>query len=379
MKKILKLTIPLAPLNLSLESFIDQSNLRIDGWDIQVNNPEIEEADCWFIIENVPNYDRKCRIARDNIIFLAAETAQSLTFVEEAPSIKLFMAQFGRTFTYHQYLSSKSVSSPPFLPWMINSNHGASMWQPHERDVSYFANLQVPQKNRLLSVICSTQGLTESHRMRIRFVEKLKEYFGDSLDWYGNGVATVEEKWDALADYKYTIVLENQSRYNVITEKIGDAFLAHSYPFYWGAPNIGDIYDLDGLTKIYIEDHWGSIEQIENAIDRDSFKHKQNALTKNRQITIGDFNFINRILEIAASLKGGTKFTIELHSQEEFRVHQKIPGGIEKKIVNTAHQIDIALDTNFLEIARQFYILFRYNKFTKLLQSFMRIYNADKP
>lgn len=372
MKKILKLTIPLAPLNLSLESFIDPTLKSLDTWEIHINNPEIQEADCWFILENVPEYDRKCRVARENVIFLAAETAQSLGYIEETSSIKLFMSQFGKAFTYHQYVSPNSISSPPFLPWMINSNHGESIWNPHKRDVSFFTNLNPPEKHKLISVICSTQNLTEAHRMRFRFVEKLKQHFGDSIDWYGNGIASVEQKWDALADYKYTVVLENQSRHNVITEKIGDAFLAHTYPFYWGAPNIGDVFDLKGLSQIHIEDFTGTIKRIELGIETDLFTRSAEALTFNRNITVSDFNFLNRMFVIADSLTDADKSFVELYSQEDLRIHEKLSSGIQRLIVKTTVHTDRWLGTNFLEITKQFYILFRYNKFSRFVKKYFK-------
>ena len=365
MKKILKLSIPLAPKNLTLESFFDPGNNFFQNWDVQINNPDCRTADCWFVLENVPDFEGPCTVPKENIIFLCAETAQPLSHIEESASMKIFMNQFGKIFTFHQYLNPNLISSAPFLPWMINANHGNSIWEKHARDFNFFENSEPPMKTKTLSMICSTQGLTEAHRMRIRFAEQLKAYFGDSIDWFGNGVAMVDQKWEALADYRYAIVLENQSRHNVITEKIGDAFLASCYPFYWGAPNIGDVFNLKGLTSIDIEDFMGTVKKIEFAIANDYHIESREAVKQNKLITIHEFNFLNRIFQIADSLTTGVKQTINLFPQEEVSIHKGIPSGFRATITSFLHRIDSRLSTNFLELSRQFYVLFRYNVISK--------------
>ena len=96
--------------------------------------------------------------------------------------------------------------------------------------------------------------------------DKLKEHFKDKLDWYGNGINPLDRKWDGIAPYKYHLTLENQSTYNVITEKLYDAFLGLSYPIYWGAPNVNDYFEDNSLIKINLNDLKGSIQIIEKVI-----------------------------------------------------------------------------------------------------------------
>ena len=367
MKKRLKLTIPGAPLNLNLDPFINKSNPLYEKWSLEVNSPETREADIWFVLENVPDYDRACQVPQNGLMLLSAETAQPVSFIEESESVKLFLDQFSRVYTFHQYLSPKAFHSPPFLPWMINSNHGTSIWQKHERDVAFFAEMQVPTKSKMMSVICSNQTLTSNHRMRIRFVAELKKHFGDSLDWFGNGYEPVEEKWDALSNYRYTIVLENQSRHNVITEKIGDAFLANSYPFYWGAPNINEIFDARGFSTINIEDLQESIKSIESAIDNDFYSISQAWLKENRDIVIDKFNFTNRILEIAENFVPSTRADVKINSQEEMKLFAKVPGVSSRRLLLSLNRVDVFLGTNFVDLAKDIYILFRYNRLSKFL------------
>jgi hypothetical protein len=367
MKKTLKLSIPGAPLKLSLDPFKDLNNDLFNNWEIFVNDLSIQEADCWFVIEDVLDIDNICEVSPENIVFLAAETAQPVSHIEESSYMKTFLAQFGKVFTFHQYSDARLVSSIPFLPWMINSNHGESIWAEHERNVDFFSNLQSPEKTKLISVICSKQDLTENHRMRIRFVQQLKSHFGDSLDWYGNGIEPVSEKWTALAPYRYTIVLENQSRYNVVTEKIGDAYLAHTYPIYWGAPNIYDFFTSDSLTVINIEDLEGSIEAIEAAISLNLADKRQLQLRNSRRFVLRDLNFLSRILKIADELVGTTPQTVRLFSQAEMTKNPTHSIKIKSRLISLLDRLDRAWSTNFSSIAKEFYILLRYNNLSKRL------------
>jgi len=368
-KKTLKLTIPGAPLNLKLESFFDKSNPLHEKWDLEVNNPEIRAADAWFVLENVPDFDRVCNVPQSNLVLLSAETAQPVSYIEESESVQLFLNQFSRVYTFHQFLSPKAFHSVPFLPWMINANHGTSIWQKHERDVAFFAKMPIPPKSKTISVICSNQALTSHHRMRIRFVDELKRHFGKSLDWFGNGYEPVEQKWEALSDYRYTIVLENQSRHNVITEKLGDAFLANTFPFYWGAPNADEVFDPRGFTVLNIEDLKQSIKLIESAIENDLYSISQPWLNRNREIVIHEFNFLNRILQIAEELSPTRRDEISLHPQSEMEIFTKLPKRYLRPALLLLSRVDTRLGTNFVNLLKEFYILFRYNRLSQCFRN----------
>lgn len=45
----------------------------------------------------------------------------------------------------------------------------------------------------------------------------------------------------------FSVTLENTSEANYFTEKIIDCFLTYTIPLYWGAPNIDEFFDMDGV------------------------------------------------------------------------------------------------------------------------------------
>jgi hypothetical protein len=53
-----------------------------------------------------------------------------------------------------------------------------------------------------------------------------------------------------LFESMFSISLENSSEINYFSEKIIDCFLCKTIPIYWGCPNIGDYFNLDGIIIV---------------------------------------------------------------------------------------------------------------------------------
>ncbi len=80
------------------------------------------------------------------------------------------------------------------------------------------------------------------------------------LDLFGRGYREVERKEVALAPYMFSVCIENSSERNYFTEKIVDCLVQKVVPIYWGAPNIGDFFDIEGIIVCQSE------EDIVNAV-----------------------------------------------------------------------------------------------------------------
>ena len=265
-----------------------------------VLNDSRGEFDAWFVFEeSLPN-DRQAIVPPNRVFFLGAETARPLGFFYETEGWIPYLAQFSKVYTSGQYYEPNGEFAYPFLPWMVNANHGPGLFDSHQRNHEFFASLESVDKVHPLSVICSAKGFTPEHRARLRFVERLKDHFGERLHWFGNGVNSIPEKWEGLAPYRFSIVLENHQAPKVLTEKIVDAFLCLTVPIYWGDPGIGELFPKDSFIGIDLTDLHRSIETIESALADDTYERATRALPDARQIVLEDFNFLHRILTIAA-------------------------------------------------------------------------------
>jgi hypothetical protein len=283
-----------------------------------INRDDILSADFWVCLEGPYKSLETCRVNKKNVIYLAAEVAWP-RFFYDSDLKRSFLHQFGRVYTCHDVYADNAIFGLPYLPWMINANHGQSIFSASERDRSYFSGLTNLQKTKQLSVFCSAQAWTDDHKMRLKFVKALKKHFGDALDWFGNGIQPLEQKWDGIAPYKYHLVLENQSRFDVITEKLYDSFLGLAYPIYYGAPNVGDYFDPSAIATINILDLHGSIKKIEQILAADPYQAALPALVESKNRVLTKYNLFERIVDLCQSSLNGSLTTSAASEQVVLR------------------------------------------------------------
>jgi len=306
-----KVSISNAPDKINLSQFLGNVSNTYKECKFYVNE-KIKEADYWFIFDQVKPDDCECKVGAENVFFLTAEVSHPLDYYS-LPRMQNHLKQFSKIYTCYESYGGNDIYTLPFLPWMINSNHGDSINLKHPRDYNYFSNLTSINKSKKISVFCSNRAATEAHRQRIRFVKSLKNHFKDKLDWFGNGINTLPQKWDGIAPYKYHIVLENHSSSNVITEKLYDAFLGLSYPIYYGAPNVSDFFSSESMALIDIKDLKSSIETIEKLIESRTWENSLEHIVESKNKCINEFNVYHRMAEICLNSNKNNKSNHKEH------------------------------------------------------------------
>jgi hypothetical protein len=111
-----------------------------------------------------------------------------------------------------------------------------------------------PEKTKLISMICSDKELCYLHKERIRIARKYK----DKIDVYGtiDGGEYVNAL-DSLENYMYSVVIENYIDDIWFTEKICNCFATKTIPIYYGARDIDEYFNSEGII------HCSSIDDIE--------------------------------------------------------------------------------------------------------------------
>ena len=98
------------------------------------------------------------------------------------------------------------------------------------------------------------------YKYRIQLVSELANS-SIPIDIYGRGwdknlsnniKGGLENKFDGLEKYRFSLAIENCSETNYITEKFSDLLQCDTIPIYYGCPNIEDYYDKRGF--IILED-----------------------------------------------------------------------------------------------------------------------------
>ena len=133
---------------------------------------------------------------------------------------------------------------------------------------SWIREPQIYPKNKLVSIIASNKSHLPGHQQRMHMLEQLKDY----APLFGRGFNEVEYKEEALADYMFSVAIENADDW--FTEKILDCFLTGTVPIYYGTPSITKWFNPDGI--IFLEDGF-DIEKL----DEDLYKSMESAIKDN--------------------------------------------------------------------------------------------------
>ena len=291
-----KVSIPNESNEVNFNNFLNPKDKRLSEVNFHINK-QIEKADYWFVFEDVESVSQKCRVPLENIIYLNTETSFNKNYFFEN-YIRHYTNQFGRVYTCYATEHTNSINTFPFLPWMIHAKYGSSVLENSNLNYQTLIQNEKNEKKVKLSVICSNKRNTENHILRIEFLNILKNYFGDEILWFGKGFQDIDTKSEVIFDSKYHLVLENDSRFNLMSEKLFDSFLGLSFPIYYGAPNIDSYFHPDALYRIDINDVKKSIQSIEKVLDSNLYENNLDKLIDAKKLVLNEYNFISRILDI---------------------------------------------------------------------------------
>lgn len=121
-------------------------------------------------------------------------------------------------------------------------------------------NLQdrsVHEKSKNISIIASDKKHTIGHNLRHEIIEQFRKSINGI---YGRGYNPVNNKIEALKDYRYSIVVENETSDEWITEKLIDCLITGTIPIYWGTKNISKYFNMDGILQ------FSTIEDFKNVL-----------------------------------------------------------------------------------------------------------------
>ncbi len=145
--------------------------------------------------------------------------------------MRLFYWRFFKVLTANQALLA---AIPNGLRLLFGST-----WVPYWKTINL-------EKNRMTTLIASGKKSLPGHRLRHRLADWIFRNNGD-VDVVGRGYKPFEHKHDALAAYRYSVVVENVQEPSYFSEKLIDCLLCKTVPIYWGAPDIGGVFVAEGM------------------------------------------------------------------------------------------------------------------------------------
>jgi hypothetical protein len=221
---------------------------------------------------------------------LPGRRERSLLVTTEPSTIKAYgrayTEQFGYVLTSQEAWALPHrgrIFSQPALQWFYGL--GGKNYRTYDEMAA-----APPAKTRVFSTVCSTKRQRHTlHNRRYDFTQEVKGLIPD-MEIFGHGVREMDDKAEALADYKYHLAIENFIGPHHWTEKLSDVFLAAALPFYAGCPNAADYFPAESFIPLDIYDAKGASEIIKRAIRDNEYEKRLPAILESRRLVLETYN-----------------------------------------------------------------------------------------
>lgn len=179
--------------------------------------------------------------------------------------LEINQAQYYHLLEHHKDFDLILSHDEDFLRQIPNGEFipACMTWIPEE-------DWKIHPKSKNISIIASSKTSTFGHRLRHEIIQK----FGDRIDVFGYGYNPIENKADALRDYKFSISVENSWRDTYNTEKYWDCLGTGTVPIYWGCAKVGNLVNYDGLFVISGNNPLEELNRIIDATEKDDIYKK---------------------------------------------------------------------------------------------------------
>lgn len=264
--------------------------------DIQFTLESVEECDYLVVLNHVSKETIRARCYEENIWALMQEpymAGHSDWMVEGHDA-------FAKVLTHHiPSNDNRYVSSHPAIPWHVN------------RSYDELFSCEVPEKTRDVSWVVGNARDLPGHIKRWDLLRRIQSCDDLNIDLFGRAVQFIEDKWDGLGPYRFTLAVENTSKRDYWTEKVADCFLTWTIPFYYGCTNLEDYFPEESFIRIDIERPDTCIRKIKNCVAEIDWNKKIPALEKARNLVLEQYQLFPHLAGfIDASFSGNSEKTV---------------------------------------------------------------------
>ena len=274
--------------------------------DVQFTFDDVEECDAVIVLNTVTAPVR---------VYCSPDNVWALMQEPYVPGSREWMVngheRYSYVFTHHQlprFNQKKYIRCQPAVPWHVNKNYDE------------LKLLNAPTKQKQLSWITSNLTLLPGHKARVDFLN----FLGASnitIDIYGKGINFIEDKWDGLAPYRYSLAIENSSSPDYWTEKVADCFLSWTVPIYYGCTNLEEYFPSGAFIRIDITRPQEALEIIRNVLVSDDWDSRLHALKEARELVLDKYQFFPQACNLIERYhKKSVPKQLELHPYRERNV-----------------------------------------------------------
>jgi hypothetical protein len=252
-----------------------------------------------------------------------------------------YLRQFGCILTFQEPWAMKHpnvIYNHPGLMWYYGLPFGEGEFITWDQ----IAAASPPKKTNAISTVCSERvGHGTLHSIRVDFTRQLKKDI-PYLDIFGHGVKSMVDKAEALDPYMFHIAIENHVYPHHITEKLPDAFLGHTLPFYHGAPNAADYFPRDSFIPIDINNYERTRDIVKSHLANNEYEDRlpyiiearHRVLEKENLFAILDDRICDQEGKITTETRGKT-----IQNRRSLRIKNPIAGirGLTEKVMTKVY------------------------------------------
>ncbi len=261
---------------------------------------------------------------------LRCPPSHTLFVTMEPSSIKTygydFLDQFGVIVTSQEpwaITNQQAVYTQPALRWFYGEG------KDHIRTYDEMTQSPPVDKTANISAVCSDKQQTNTvHAQRYAFTMRLKELLPE-LELYGRGIRPIDDKADALDAFRYHIAIENHICEHHWTEKLSDAFLGLTLPFYYGCPNATDYFPAESFIPIDVANPNAAASRIRRAIEINEYERRLPFIIEARRRVLEDYNLfavISREIEQRHDASAAGEPSAQLYSRHRMRSRSLLHG-----------------------------------------------------
>jgi hypothetical protein len=215
-----------------------------------------------------------------------------------------YLRQFGCILTFQEPWAMKHpqvIFHHPGLIWYYGLPFGPGDFVTWDM----MAATPPPEKTLMISTVCSQRtGNVTLHSSRVEFTWRLKKDLPE-LDIFGHGVKAMNDKAEALDPYRFHIAVENHVYDHHLTEKLPDALLGYTLPFYHGAPNAADYFPKESFIPIDINNYQRSRDIIRSHLTNNEYEDRLPYIIEARRRVLEEQNLFAIISRKIGEIDGG--------------------------------------------------------------------------
>lgn len=293
-------------------------------------NPKDREYDWLVVYDDLPASNNEPRNKRhENLVCPRVHT---MLTTSEPSTIKHFGNSYVRQFGC--VLTSQEAWALPH-PDRIFSQTGM-VWiygvgEKHEVPFNHMVAHPPLDKAHDLSMVFSPKRMRHTlHHQRFDFMRKLMALLPE-MHVYGRGARPLDDndKAEALKAYRYHVAIENYIGPHHWTEKLSDAFLGLTLPFYAGCTNAADYFPAESFIPIDIKDPAGAAHIIRQAIEDKEYEKRLPAIMEARRRVLFEHNFfavVSREIEKRHRPEAQTAEGVVIYSRHALRKQSVVHG-----------------------------------------------------